>query len=82
MGPQILYIRLMNETTSMPEVYAVLAMGMDYYDRLELVKIFGAKADAEAYAEVLRGVVEDAQWEGGEPEPAFALVKVEAYSVN
>ena len=40
----------MNETTSMPEVYAVLAMGMDYYDKLELVKIFGSKESAEAYA--------------------------------
>ena len=66
----------------MPEVYAVEAQGMDYYDSLELIKIFGAKADAEAYAEVLRGAVEDAKWEGAEPEPAFALVKVERWSVN
>jgi hypothetical protein len=68
--------------SSMPQVYAVLAMGVDYYDRLELCKIFGSKESAEAHAEVLRAAVEDAQWEGDEPEPAFALVKVEAYSVN
>lgn len=83
MGPQILYTRLMNETTSMPEVYAVLAMGMDYYDRLELVKIFGAKADAEAYAEVLReSMNEEGDYEGQDPQPQFALVKVERWSVN
>ena len=81
-GAQLEYLRLMNETTSMPEVYAVLAMGTDYYASFELVKIFGAKADAEAYAEDLRGAVEDAEWEGAEPEPAFALVKVERWSVN
>ena len=66
----------MNETTSMPEVYAVLAMGMDYYDKLELCKIFGAKADAEAFAQELREMTD----EDGDDE--FALVKVELYSVN
>ena len=81
-GAQMEYLRLMNETTSMPEVYAVFAMGTDYYDKLELIKIFGSKESAEAYAEVLRGAVEDAEWEGDEPEPAFASVKVERWSVN
>ena len=81
-GAQMEYLRLMNETTSMPEVYAVFAMGMDYYDRAELVKIFGAMAAAEDYAEELRGAVEDAEWEGAEPEPAFASVKVQRWSVN
>lgn len=38
----------------MPEVYAVEAKDMCYYASLELMKIFGAKADAEAYAEELR----------------------------
>ena len=72
----------MNETTSMPEVYAVLAMGMDYYDKLELVKIFGSKESAEAYAEELREMMGEPDYDGAEPEPEFALVKVEAYYVN
>ena len=72
----------MNETTSMPEVYAVLAMGMDYYDKLELIKIFGSKESAEAYAEELREMMGEPDYDGAEPEPEFALVKVEAYSVN
>ena len=66
----------------MTEVYAVFTETSCYYARPELDKIFGSKADAEAYAEVLRGAVEDSEWEGYAPEPAFALVKVEPYSVN
>ena len=81
-GAQMEYLRLMNETTSMPEVYAVFAMGMDYYDRAELVKIFGAMAAAEDYAEELREMMGEPDYDGAEPEPEFALVKVEAYSVN
>lgn len=72
----------MNETTSMPEIYAVLAQGMDYYDRLELVKIFGAKADAEAYAQELREKMGEPDYAGAAAEPEFAMVMVEAYSVN
>lgn len=60
----------------MPEVYAVFAMGMGYYDRSELVKIFGAMAAADDYAETLREMVD----EDGEAE--FALVKVESCAVN
>ena len=72
----------MNEPKSMPEIYAVLAQGMDYYDQLELVKIFGAKADAEAYAQELREKMGEPDYDEAEPEPEFALVKVEAYAVN
>ena len=66
----------MNETNSMPEVYAVEAQGMCYYASLELIKIFGAQVHAELFAEELRKMVD----EDGELE--YALVKVEVYSVN
>jgi len=73
----------MNETTSsMPQVYAVLAQDQDYYGRLELFKIFGSKESAEAYAQELREVMAEPDYDGAEPEPEFSLVKVEAYSVN
>ena len=83
MASRLEYTRLMNTNdSSMPQVYAVLAMGMDYYDKLELVKIFGAKPDAEAYAQELREMMGEPDYDGAEPEHEFALVKVEAYSVN
>jgi|688.fasta_scaffold31434_5 hypothetical protein len=68
--------------SSMPQVYAVLVQDQDYYARLELCKIFGAEADAEAYAQELREMMGEPDYDGAEPEPEFALVKVEAYSVN
>lgn len=71
-----------NTNHSMTEVYAVLAMGMDYYDKFELVKIFGSKESAESYAQELREMMGEPDYDGAEPEPEFALVKVEAYSIN
>lgn len=72
-----------NETTPIPEVYAVFAMGNDYYDQLELVKIFGSMAAAEEHAAGLRlsfGNNAEGNWQG--PQPEYALVKVEPWSVN
>lgn len=72
-----------NETTPIPEVYAVFAMGNDYYDQLELGKIFGSMAAAEDYAERLRELTnEEGDYEGQDPQPEYALVKVEPWSVN
>ena len=76
------YTSLMNETTHMPKVYAVLAMGTDYYDNFELVKIFGSKESAEAYVEELLDVVVEDEWGDAEPEPAWSRVKIIPYSVN
>lgn len=76
------YLSLMNETKSMLEVYAVLAQGQDYYDRLELVKIFGSKDSAEAFAKELRELTSEPLWPGDEAEAEYSLVVVEAYSVN
>lgn len=82
------YIRLMNTNTApMPEVYAVLTMGMDYYDSLELAKIFGTKESAEAYAAELREMTEEVPCFDEDEmvlkaEPMFAQVKVEAHTLN
>ena len=67
----------------MPEVYAVFAIGTGYHDELELVRIFGAEADAEAFAQTLRETtVDDEPWPGVEPDPVFDYVRVAPYSVN
>ena len=70
-------------TTSLPKVYAVFAENAeDFYARPELMKLFASEADAEAYAEKLRKVVNDGLWPGDEPVAAFSGVMVKLLSVN
>ena len=69
--------------SSMPEVYAVYARE-SYAGRLgfELMELFSTEAKAEAYAELLRGAVEDGPWAEAPPVPAFSAVKVRPYSIR
>ena len=71
----------MENNAASQTVYGVFATGSYFYARPELIKLFVSEADSEAYAELLRGVVEDALWAGAPPEPAFSAVKVVPLSV-
>lgn len=70
-------------TASLPKVYAVFAEDAeDFYAQPELMRLFAAEADAEAYAEKLRKVVNDGLWPEDEPSAAFCGVMVKLLSVN
>ena len=65
-------------------VYAVFAMGTDYYDRYELCDLFASKEDAEECARQLRlqEVDYDDRLIQDEPEFEFAAVKVEKFTIH
>lgn len=65
-------------------VYAVFVMGTDYYDQLELYKLFANKEDADECARQLR--LQEVPYEErliqDEPELEFACVEVQDLTVH